>query len=146
MCIRDSWEGDTLVVETQNFTGKTSSFSPHITRAIGSGENMSLIERFTRTDKATLHYEYTVTDPSTFTRPFTAAIPMAATDGHIYEYACHEGNHGLENILRGAREEEAERAAQLLGLTSSEEVGYEITLVFFYWFRDGNSSCSLCSV
>lgn len=109
---RGHWEGDTLVVETQNFTGKTSSFSPHITRAIGSGENMSLVERFTRTDKETLHYEYTVTDPSTFTRPFTAAIPMAATDGHIYEYACHEGNLGLENILRGAREEEAARAAQ----------------------------------
>ncbi len=106
---RGRWEGDTLVVETTNFTDKTSSFSPTLSRAIGTGETLTLVERFTREDERTLRYEYTVTDPATFTRPFTAAIPMRLSEGKIYEYACHEGNHGLYNILAGARAEERRR-------------------------------------
>ena len=103
---RGRWDGDTLVVETTNFTAKTASFGPTLSRAIGTGETLTLEERFTRLGRQTLQYEYTVTDPKTFTRPFTAAIPMRLLDGQIYEYACHEGNHGLMNILAGARAEE----------------------------------------
>ncbi len=105
---RGRWDGDTLVVETTNFTDKTSSFSPYIARAIGDGANLTLVERFSRPDARTLRYEFTVTDPATFTRPFTASIDMVPSDGPIYEFACHEGNHGLANILAGARAEERE--------------------------------------
>ena len=107
---RGQWEGDTLVVETTNFTDKTSSFSPTLSRAIGTGANLTLVERFTRFAADTLRYEYTVTDPSTFTRSFTAGIEMQLSEGSVYEYACHEGNHGLENILSGARAEKREAA------------------------------------
>lgn len=107
---RGHWEGDTLVVETTNFTDKTSSFSPYIARAIGNGAGLTLVERFSRPDAGILHYEYTVTDPATFSRPFTAAIDMVPSDGPIFEFACHEGNYGLANILAGARAEE--RAAR----------------------------------
>ena len=107
---RGRWEGDTLVVETTNFTDKTSSFSPYIARAIGNGENLTLVERFSRGDGGTLRYEYTVTDPTTFSQPFTAAIDMVVADGPIYEFACHEGNYGLANILAGARAEERKTA------------------------------------
>ena len=105
---RGHWEGDTLVVETTNFTDKTSSFSPYIARAIGNGANLTLVERFSRPDAGTLRYEYTVTDPAAFSRPFTAAIDMVPADGPIFEFACHEGNYGLANILAGARAEERE--------------------------------------
>jgi len=101
------WEGDTLVVETTNFTDKTSFQN--------SGPEMKLIERFTRTDDDTLMYEYTVNDPSTFVRPWTAQIPMSKTEGPIWEYACHEGNYAMTNVLTGARAEEkaaAEAAAK----------------------------------
>ena len=101
------WEGDTLVVETTNFTDKTSFQN--------SGPEMKLIERFTRTDEDTLMYEYTVNDPSTFVRPWTAQIPMSKTEGPIWEYACHEGNYAMTNVLTGARAEEkaaAEAAAK----------------------------------
>ena len=107
---RGQWEGDTLVVETTNFTDKTSSFSPTLSRAIGTGANLTLVERFTRFAADTLRYEYTVTDPSTFTRSFTAGIEMQLSEGSVYEYACHEENHGLENILSGARAEKREAA------------------------------------
>jgi hypothetical protein len=100
---RGRWDGDTLVVETTNFTNKTSSFSPYIARAIGDGAHLTLVERFSRVDAETLRYEYTVTDPATFSRPFTSAIEMVPSDGPIFEFACHEGNHGLANILAGAR-------------------------------------------
>ena len=92
------WEGDTLVVETTNFTGKTNYR--------GSGENLRLVERFTRTAPDILTYLVTVHDPTTFTRPWTIELPVRRSDGAIYEYACHEGNYGLENILRGHRAEE----------------------------------------
>ena len=105
---RGRFEGDTLVVETRNFTNKTSSFSPYIARAIGDGANLTLVERFSRPDTGTLRYEYTVTDPTTFSRPFTASIDMVMSDGPIFEFACHEGNYGLANILAGARAEERE--------------------------------------
>lgn len=98
---RGYWDGDTLVVETRNFNGLTQSFG-----AYGTSEDKLLIERFTRTDPVTLEYEFTVDDPSTFTDKFTAMIPMAKVDGLIYEYACHEGNYGMANLLRGARMEE----------------------------------------
>ena len=79
------------------------------------GKEMKLIERFTRTDADTLMYEFTVNDPSTFVRPWTAQIPMSKTEGPIWEYACHEGNYAMTNVLSGARAEEkaaAEAAAK----------------------------------
>jgi hypothetical protein len=92
------WDGDTLVVDTTNFTDKTSFR--------GAGANLHLVERFTRLDADTLEYRFTVDDPSTWTRPWTVAYPMVKTNDQIYEYACHEGNYGLRNILSGARWEE----------------------------------------
>jgi hypothetical protein len=92
------WEGNTLVVETTNFTDKTNYR--------GSGEHLRLVERFTRTASDVLHYEVTIHDPTTFTRPFTVALPARRSEGEIYEYACHEANYGLEGILRGARAQE----------------------------------------
>ncbi len=92
---RGQWEGDTLVVETTNFTDKTSWR--------GSGERMRLTERFTRVDVDTLLYEYTVDDPTMFGQPWTARIAMTRTMDRIFEYACHEGNHGMIGILSGAR-------------------------------------------
>jgi hypothetical protein len=100
---RGHWEGNTLVVDTGNFSGKTAFR--------GSGENLHLIERFTRTDAETIRYEFTVDDPATFTRPWKAEIPMRKTQGPIYEYACNEGNYSLADILKGARVEE-KRAAE----------------------------------
>ena len=92
------WEGDTLVVETTNFTDKTSYR--------GSGENLRLVERFQRTTADILLYQVTVHDPSTFTRPWTIELPARQSDGEIYEYACHEANYGLEGILKGHRAQE----------------------------------------
>jgi hypothetical protein len=100
---RGRWEGDTLVVESTNFNGK-NPFR-------GSSENMKLIERFTRVDENTMRYEFTVDDPSTWTRPWSAEVPWAKTIGPLFEHACHEGNYGLPNILAGARAEE-KRAAE----------------------------------
>jgi hypothetical protein len=97
---RGHWEGDTLVVDTTNFTDKTNFR--------GSGENLHLIERFTRSAPGQLMYEFTVNDPASFTRPWTVQIPMAKTDGPLFEYACHEGNYGMEGMLRGARQQERE--------------------------------------
>jgi hypothetical protein len=95
---RGHWEGDTLVVDTTNFTDKTNFR--------GSGGNLHLVERFTRTAPDQLMYEFTVNDPSSFVRPWTAQIPMRKTDGPLFEYACHEGNYGMEGMLRGARQQE----------------------------------------
>jgi len=106
---RGRWEGDTLVVKTTNFTDKTASFSPSVATAVGTGATLTLTERFRRVDDATLHYEFTVEDPATFTQPFTALVPMQKSEQPVFEYACHEGNIGLMNILRGARAEEAGR-------------------------------------
>ena len=103
---RGQWDGNTLVIETTNLTSKTGSFYT-IARAYGSGETLRLIERFTRDDADRLRYEFTVDDPSTFLTPFTAVIPMKRTDGPLFEYACHEGNYGMTNLLTGARAQEA---------------------------------------
>jgi hypothetical protein len=96
------WEGDTLVVDTTNFTGKT--------QFRGSSENLHVVERFTRVDPKTLLYRFTVEDPMTWDRPWTGEYPWVATDEHLYEYACHEGNYSLANMMRGARAKEAEDA------------------------------------
>lgn len=102
---RGRWDGDTLIVETTNFTDKTGYLS-NIHDAYGTGETLHLTERFRRVDEGTLFYEYTVNDPATFTRPFTVELSMRKSRGHIYEYACHEGNYGLYNQLNGARVQE----------------------------------------
>jgi len=100
------WEGETLVVETANFTDKTA-FQ-------GSSEHMRLTERFTRVDEDTIMYKFTVDDPATWTRPWSAELPMRKTIGPLFEHACHEGNYGLYNTLAGARAEDkrAEAAAK----------------------------------
>ena len=96
------WEGDTLVVETTNFTDKT--------QFRGSGENLKVTERFTRTDDKTLLYRFTVEDPTTWDRSWTGEYPWRGTDEPLYEYACHEGNYALAGVLRGARFLETEAA------------------------------------
>jgi hypothetical protein len=95
---RGYWDGETLVVETRNFNNLTQSFGVY-----GSAEDKLLTERFTRTDEFTVEYEFTVEDPSTFTDKIVAMVPMSKVDGLMYEYACHEGNYGLLNTLRGER-------------------------------------------
>jgi hypothetical protein len=94
------------VVETRSFTDKTASFNPSVVTAAGTGATLRLTERFRRVGDDTLLYEYTVDDASTFTQPFTAALPMKRGDA-MFEYACHEGNYGLPNMLAGARVAEA---------------------------------------
>ena len=89
------WEGDTLVVDTTNFTDK-APFR-------GSGENMHLVERFTRVAADTLLYEFTVDDPQSFTRSWTVQIPMTRSQDAIFEYACHEGNYSMSTTLSSAR-------------------------------------------
>ncbi len=100
---RGHWDGDTLVVETRNFTDQ-SNFR-------GASENMRLTERFTRVADDVLLYEFTVDDPDAFTESWTVQIPARKTDDLMYEYACHEGNQSMIGILGGARAEEA-RAAE----------------------------------
>jgi hypothetical protein len=97
------WEGDTLVVDTTNFTAKT--------RFRGSTADLHVIERFTRVDDRTLLYRFTIEDPATWTKAWTGEYTWPATDEHIYEYACHEGNYALTDILKGARLREKEAAA-----------------------------------
>ena len=92
---RGHWEGETFVVETTNFRGGESR---------GTSPNKHLIEKFTRINGDRLAYEYTVTDPTVYTAPFTVMMPFRRTDGPLFEYACHEGNIGLHGILAGARE------------------------------------------
>jgi hypothetical protein len=95
---RGHWEGNTLVVETTNFTDKT--------KFRGSSENMHLTERFTRSDPDTILYEFTVDDPATYTKAWTAQVTMSRSQSRVYEFACHEGNYGMVGILAGARAEE----------------------------------------
>jgi hypothetical protein len=101
------WEGDTLVVDTTNFTGKT-----HFR---GSDQSLHVVERFTRTGADTIRYRFTIDDPTAFTKPWTGEIAMSQAPGPIYEYACHEGNYSLASMLAGARVQEkaeAEEAAR----------------------------------
>ena len=95
---RGHWEGDTLVVETSNFSDER--------RWRNTTRNLKLVERFTRVDADTLEYEYTVTDPATWSTSWTASIPFRRTDAPMWEYACHEGNYSMEGILAGQREED----------------------------------------
>ena len=105
---RAQWDGDTLVVETTNFTDKV--YERRVSNTVyGASRTMQLVERFRRVDADTLDYRFTVTDPATFAAPWTAAIPMTAMQGPIFEYACHEGNYSMENMLRGARMKEGSR-------------------------------------
>src|SRR5215813_2473353 len=95
---RGHWEGKTLVVETTNFTDKTSFR--------GASENLHIIERFTRTDENTLLYQFTIDDPTTWAKPWSGEIPMKKVTAPLYEYACNEGNYGMAGVLSGARSEE----------------------------------------
>ena len=97
---RGRWEGETLVVETQNFLRETSLG--------GSSKDTHLVERFRRVDPDTLMYEFTVEDPNNFTRPWTAMMPLRRTDGTLFEYACHEGNIGMAGIMAGARRKDTQ--------------------------------------
>ena len=99
---RGHWEGDTLVVETTNFT--------NLTNFGNSGDQLRVIERFSREDRDTLMYEFTIDDATTFSRAWTGQTPMVKSDDLIYEYACHEGNYAMANILASARAEEAAAA------------------------------------
>jgi hypothetical protein len=98
------WEGDTLVVDTTNFTDKT--------RFRGSTADLHIVERFSRIDDKTLLYRFTIDDPATWTKPWTGEYSWPATNSHIYEYACHEANYALEDILKGARQRDKEEAAK----------------------------------
>ncbi|MEE2777064.1 MAG: hypothetical protein VYE73_09940 [Acidobacteriota bacterium] len=115
---RGHWDGNTLVVETTNFSDKTPAFQLPVTIAnveesggVGSSVNVRLVERFTPIGEGRLLYEYTLSDPKTFTAPFTVAIPLRASTQRMFEYACHEGNYAMGGMLRGARLLEAEAAA-----------------------------------
>ncbi|RPH58226.1 MAG: hypothetical protein EHM89_12735 [Acidobacteria bacterium] len=108
---RGRWEGDTLVVDTTNFHRETS--------LRGSTARMHLVERFTRIDGDTLLYEFTVDDATTWTRPWTAAVLMKKIPGPLFEYACHEGNYAMFNILSGARASE-KAAASAPGVTEQK--------------------------
>ena len=99
---RGYWDGDTLVVETKNY-------SPYA-NFMGAAEHLEVTERFTRVSESVLQYEVTVNDPTTWAEPWSAMIPLRRSEDAIYEYACHEGNIGMEGILAGARHKEAQEA------------------------------------
>ena len=99
---RGHWEGETLVIETTQFRGRGNG---------GTGPNMHLVERLARLDPDTVAYEYTVTDPTVYTAPYTVMMPFRRTDDSLFEYACHEGNYALDTVLRGARLADREAAA-----------------------------------
>ena len=101
---RGHWEGDTLVVETRNF--RSDIFTNSFNCCPGASEELFLVETFRRVDADTIEHVYTVEDPGTYTRPWTASIPMTRFEGPLYEYACHERNYGMEGILTGARADE----------------------------------------
>ncbi len=115
---RGRWEGDTLVVETTNFNGRNPIGGGRGAGAAGSSEHVKVTERFTRTSDDQIEYRYTVEDPHTWTRPWTALNYLQKTNGPIFEFACHESNYGVANILAGARADEkraAEAAAKKTG-------------------------------
>ena len=104
---RGRWDGDTLVVETTNFSDKAL-----IRGIIGDpSESLHVVERYTRVGPRMIDYEFTVTDPVTWTRPWSGSLPLTAFEGPMYEYACHEGNYALGNVLAGARANEATGSA-----------------------------------
>ena len=101
------WEGNTLVVETTNYNEKTELRFP---LQLEGYQNNRATERFTRVDADTIDYRFTIDDPTVYTRPWTALLPLARTEGRLYEYACHEGNHAMVNMLKGARQADADAA------------------------------------
>ena len=120
--MRGRWEGDTLVVETRNIarSEEGSSFGNDVVRIRaangGRTESLRVVERFTRVDADTLRYEFTIEDPTRWMRPWSGELPLRRTDGSLFEYACHEGNYSIVNMLSGARAEE--RTAAGGGVTS----------------------------
>lgn len=104
---RGRWEGDTLVIETSNLD-RLNSF----TWRQGATQDMQLVERFTRVDDGTLLYEFTVEDPATWTRPWSVEVPMARSLDQVWEFACHEGNYGMDGILAGHRADERAAASE----------------------------------
>ena len=104
---RGRWEGDTLIVETTNFNDNVRDRAATV---FGAGADLRLVERFRRVDAETIDYRLTVTAPSSFTKPWTAAIPFHRVQEPVMEYACHEGNYAMRNILSGARAEDAASA------------------------------------
>jgi len=102
---RGRWEGDTLVVDTTNFRG-TMLVRERGFDVVPGSHSFHLIERFTRTSPDTLVYQFTVDDPDTYSSPWTAEFPMTLNNQNMYEYACHEGNYGMEFLLNAARAEE----------------------------------------
>jgi hypothetical protein len=110
---RGRWEGETLVVDTTNFTDKTNFRGPPLTtrQDITHTRSLHVVERFTRVDARTIRYQFTVEDPATWTRPWSGEMMIRTFEGPIYEYACHEGNYGLANILRAQRVQDAQAAA-----------------------------------
>ena len=104
---RGRWEGNTLVIETTNFTERTAFR--------GASEAQRVIERITPVDKDTLSYQFTVEDPKTWAAPWSGEVPMIRTEDKMYEYACHEGNYGIRNILSAQRAAEAEAAGAARG-------------------------------
>ena len=107
---RARWEGDTLVVESTNFSPRTEqrpNFFGIYFPVFSTGEHLRFVERFTRVGPDTIDYRFTVTDPTVDTRPWTAAIPMTRTESPLFEYACHEGNYAMTNGLSGTRAEQA---------------------------------------
>jgi hypothetical protein len=101
---RGRWEGNTLVVETRNFR-------PEVAFMDANPETLRVTERFTRIDADTIEYKYTIDDPSTWTKPWTAIVPMSRVEGPLFEYACNEGNNGIVNMLEGARAQDKAAAA-----------------------------------
>jgi hypothetical protein len=113
---RGRWEGDTLVVETTNLSEKAHEQRVEMANVVfGISEHVQIVERFTRTSEDTIDYRFTITDPTTYQRAWTAAIPMAAIEGPLFEYACHEGNYAVPNMLRGARADERAASAAVSG-------------------------------
>jgi hypothetical protein len=112
---RGRWEGDTLVVETTNFSPKL----PYR----GATPNMKLTERFRRVSKDAVEFSVTVEDPATWTQPWTASLMMRPSEGPLVEYACHEGNYGLRNILEVARDEEAAAAKEAAAKKPADNAG-----------------------
>ena len=126
---RGRWEGDTLVVETTNFNDRLDGGPLQPSHVIqtgnrGSGATLRLVERFTRIDARTIDYRFTVEDPVTYTRPYTVAIPMRRDDDaqtYIFEYACHEGNYAMVNLLKAGRANE-QGAVEASDLVSRQRI------------------------
>jgi hypothetical protein len=116
---RGHWEGDTLVVDTTNFMDKYNYFRTRDFPREAFTPDLHLIERFTRTAAETISYEATVDDPGAFTRPWTVQFPLTAIETPVFEYACHEGNYALVDVLAGARASE-KRAAEEAAKKSSK--------------------------